>query len=87
MPSKIYPNWDFWFENKPSGNPAWRRAARACNFIALAPICRSFRPVLRKKGRSTHKNSIDVADDTLAELERSNKQIGHPKERKTFVRT
>jgi hypothetical protein len=20
-PSKTYPNWDFWFENKPSGNP------------------------------------------------------------------
>jgi hypothetical protein len=20
-PSKFYPNWDFWFENKPSGNP------------------------------------------------------------------
>jgi hypothetical protein len=20
-PSKIYLNWDFWFENKPSGNP------------------------------------------------------------------
>jgi hypothetical protein len=20
--SKIYPNWDFWFENNPSGNPA-----------------------------------------------------------------
>jgi hypothetical protein len=20
-PPKIYPNWDFWFENKPSGNP------------------------------------------------------------------
>jgi hypothetical protein len=19
---QIYPNWDFWFENKPSGNPA-----------------------------------------------------------------
>jgi hypothetical protein len=19
--SKIYPNWNFWFENKPSGNP------------------------------------------------------------------
>jgi hypothetical protein len=19
--SKIYPNWEFWFENKPSGNP------------------------------------------------------------------
>jgi hypothetical protein len=23
-PSKIYPNWDFWFENKPSGNPGPR---------------------------------------------------------------
>jgi hypothetical protein len=23
-PSKIYSNWDFWFENKPPGNPAWR---------------------------------------------------------------
>jgi hypothetical protein len=21
-PSKVYPNWDFWFENKPSGNTA-----------------------------------------------------------------
>jgi hypothetical protein len=20
-PNKTYPNWDFWFENKPSGNP------------------------------------------------------------------
>jgi hypothetical protein len=20
-PTKIYPSWDFWFENKPSGNP------------------------------------------------------------------
>jgi hypothetical protein len=20
-PSKIYPTWEFWFENKPSGNP------------------------------------------------------------------
>jgi hypothetical protein len=24
-PSKIYPNWDFWFENIASGNPASRR--------------------------------------------------------------
>jgi hypothetical protein len=22
-PSKMYPNLDFWFENKPSGNPAF----------------------------------------------------------------
>jgi hypothetical protein len=21
-PCKMFPNWDFWFENKPSGNPA-----------------------------------------------------------------
>jgi hypothetical protein len=20
-PSNVYPSWDFWFENKPSGNP------------------------------------------------------------------
>jgi hypothetical protein len=24
-PYKIYPNWDFWFENVPSGNPASRK--------------------------------------------------------------
>jgi hypothetical protein len=23
-PSKIYPNWDFWFEHKPSGNPDFK---------------------------------------------------------------
>jgi hypothetical protein len=31
-PSKICPNWDFWFENKPSGNPAEERKGRFnCN--------------------------------------------------------
>jgi hypothetical protein len=25
-PSEIYPNLDFWFENKPSGNPVWERS-------------------------------------------------------------
>jgi hypothetical protein len=36
-PYKIFPNWDFWFENKPSGNPAatlvrsdFRRIASSC---------------------------------------------------------
>jgi hypothetical protein len=24
-PPKIYPNWDFWFENKPSGNPVLKK--------------------------------------------------------------
>jgi hypothetical protein len=36
-PSKIYPNWNFWFENKPSGNPdlmythAWVKKPHAAN--------------------------------------------------------
>jgi hypothetical protein len=25
-PYKMYPNWDFWFENIPSGNPALEHA-------------------------------------------------------------
>jgi hypothetical protein len=28
MPSKIYPNRDFWFENLPSGNPAGKAALK-----------------------------------------------------------
>jgi hypothetical protein len=32
---KIYPNWDFGFENKPSGNPALRHAARASSEYLL----------------------------------------------------
>jgi hypothetical protein len=31
-PSKIYPNWDFWLENKPSGNPEQNFARCFCNF-------------------------------------------------------
>jgi hypothetical protein len=34
-PSKIYPNLDFWLENKPSGNPGFEQQItslkRACN--------------------------------------------------------
>jgi hypothetical protein len=29
----MYPNWDFWFENKPSGNPAWSSRS----FVDSAP--------------------------------------------------
>jgi hypothetical protein len=29
-PSKIYPNLDFWFENKPSGNPASECILQIC---------------------------------------------------------
>jgi hypothetical protein len=27
--TKIYPNWDFWFENKPSGNPVENTSCEA----------------------------------------------------------
>jgi hypothetical protein len=29
--SKIYQNWDFWFENKPSGNPARKQSQSKSN--------------------------------------------------------
>jgi hypothetical protein len=28
--SKIYPNWDFWLENEPSGNPGTASRAEEC---------------------------------------------------------
>jgi hypothetical protein len=28
--TKIYPNWDFWFENIPSGNPALKAWKNLC---------------------------------------------------------
>jgi hypothetical protein len=31
-PTNIYPNLDFWFENKPSGNPAVVERAK-CNIV------------------------------------------------------
>jgi hypothetical protein len=35
-PSKIYPNWDFWFESKPPGNPGSFESAKpfpACFYL------------------------------------------------------
>jgi hypothetical protein len=37
-PSKIYPNWDFWFENMPSGNPAWQAYLCTVCLIEFAAI-------------------------------------------------
>jgi hypothetical protein len=34
-PSKIYPNWDFWFEKKPSGNPDIHAYNLKCRMIFL----------------------------------------------------
>jgi hypothetical protein len=35
-PSKIYPNWDFWFENKPSGNPGGKVV---CPKVLVIVVC------------------------------------------------
>jgi hypothetical protein len=34
-PSKIYPNWNFCFENKPSGNPAHNQQKRILSSVCL----------------------------------------------------
>jgi hypothetical protein len=34
-PLKFYPNWDFWFENKPSGNPAHEEKSFLSTYIPL----------------------------------------------------
>jgi hypothetical protein len=41
MSSKIYPNWDFWFENIPSGNPGIRTSECIGPFVAfrLGRLC------------------------------------------------
>jgi hypothetical protein len=35
--SKIYPNWYFWFENKPSGNPGSKREGG--NVVVNIDLC------------------------------------------------
>jgi hypothetical protein len=42
-PSKIYPNWHFWFENIPSGNPE-SQSKRSCfqNVPTAAFVCSAF---------------------------------------------
>jgi hypothetical protein len=42
-PSKIYPSWDFWFENKPSGNPG---------FVQLAAISASSEAIIKSEFKS-----------------------------------
>jgi hypothetical protein len=38
-PSKIYPNWDFWFENRPSGNPVgWYIALSKAYRKLITPV-------------------------------------------------
>jgi hypothetical protein len=35
MPSAIYPNWDFWFETEPSGNPASSNQFQETSFQSI----------------------------------------------------
>jgi hypothetical protein len=41
-PSKIYPNWDFWFEKKPSGIPVGDRSGGAKEFQFVATFSKEF---------------------------------------------
>jgi hypothetical protein len=43
-PSKIYPNWDFWFEKKPSGNPVPHPFVATVPPIAFIPWTRCLWP-------------------------------------------
>jgi hypothetical protein len=38
-PSKIYPNWDFGFENMPSGNPGLMSSFRALKDWKINEVC------------------------------------------------
>jgi hypothetical protein len=40
-PSKNYPKWDFWFENKPSGNPDQQHHDGDCLISFLKPLSRN----------------------------------------------
>jgi hypothetical protein len=55
-PSKIYPNWDFWFENKPSGNPA------QISFGATDLFLTSFLPAELKSSVSATDDSLSIAE-------------------------
>jgi hypothetical protein len=40
-PSKIYPNWDFWFENVPSCNPTAQVPSSAAQLYVVCTVNRS----------------------------------------------
>jgi hypothetical protein len=54
-PQKIYPNWDFGLENKPSGNPVWppciesSRFACAITYEKKIPECASYEEPISKE--------------------------------------
>jgi hypothetical protein len=38
-PSKIYPNWDFWFKSKPSGNPIENASEKSIEIRVTRSAC------------------------------------------------
>jgi hypothetical protein len=58
-PSKFYPNWDFWFENKSSGNPG--RNFRA-DFFDAVPMQNGLSFTLKDFFRPlcTHHNNFEL---------------------------
>jgi hypothetical protein len=56
-PSKIYPNLDFWFENKPSGNPVLHitkdQVCQICPYRGPSFMGFAIRKVMATKKRSS----------------------------------
>jgi hypothetical protein len=55
LPYEIFPNWEFWFENKPSGNPALEfvktyffEAIKLCKFWPQQTTINNFMFMSRK---------------------------------------
>jgi hypothetical protein len=49
---KIYPNWDFWYENIPSGNPCFATMTHGATFLSIfkvplqSPLKGVFSPII-----------------------------------------
>jgi hypothetical protein len=80
-PSKIYPNWDFGFENKPSGNPAlhilFSERVEICD-----PISRSYRPLVKHFHPGDENYEFDLS---RVKVEAGQKPIHSNTLRPTFV--
>jgi hypothetical protein len=69
-PSKIYPNWDFWFENIPSGNTGLR-AFLSVNPLALFSLARlkvNRASQIREKAKSNGKKSFPLLRQMIITL-------------------
>jgi hypothetical protein len=51
-PSQIYQNWDFWYENTPSGNPGFK--CQIIQFITTTFATKSVHPTNAYEGKNPH---------------------------------